>query len=189
MDLRNLALALALLVTFGASARASLNFDFTIVGDPSLGFTSNPSGGTLTGVIYGLTDNSTSTPSEIDITSVPAGFGISASLSSPYILNSGSGWNLSGGSGFVLSGGVISSGTDYFASGPSGSDFDFNYAFGLNGLYEPPPGPNASLLNTGGLGGTSFAPAPTPEPSTYAMMLGGLALLGFCVRRKTILLS
>ncbi len=23
-----------------------------------------------------------------------------------------------------------------------------------------------------------------PEPSTYAMMLGGLALLGFCVRRK-----
>jgi hypothetical protein len=26
-----------------------------------------------------------------------------------------------------------------------------------------------------------------PEPSTYAMMLGGLALLGFCVRRKLAL--
>jgi hypothetical protein len=25
-----------------------------------------------------------------------------------------------------------------------------------------------------------------PEPSTYAMMLGGLALLGFCVRRKLV---
>jgi fibronectin-binding autotransporter adhesin len=29
----------------------------------------------------------------------------------------------------------------------------------------------------------------TPEPSTYAMMLGGLALLGFCIRRKGTLLS
>jgi len=29
--------------------------------------------------------------------------------------------------------------------------------------------------------------APTPEPSTYAMMLGGLVLLGFCVRRKLAL--
>jgi len=28
-----------------------------------------------------------------------------------------------------------------------------------------------------------------PEPSTYAMMLGGLALLGFCVRRRAVLLS
>jgi hypothetical protein len=28
-----------------------------------------------------------------------------------------------------------------------------------------------------------------PEPSTYALMLGGLAFLGFCIRRKTVLLS
>jgi hypothetical protein len=27
----------------------------------------------------------------------------------------------------------------------------------------------------------------TPEPSTYAMMLGALALLGFCLRRKSVL--
>jgi hypothetical protein len=27
-----------------------------------------------------------------------------------------------------------------------------------------------------------------PEPCTYAMMLGGLVLLGFCVRRKASLL-
>jgi len=38
--------------------------------------------------------------------------------------------------------------------------------------------------STGGeaIGGLTFEAA--PEPSTYAMMLGGLALLGFCVRRK-----
>ena len=29
-----------------------------------------------------------------------------------------------------------------------------------------------------------FTAVSVPEPSTYAMMLGGLALLGFCVRRK-----
>ena len=32
------------------------------------------------------------------------------------------------------------------------------------------------------VGGASFESL--PEPSTYAMMIGGLALLGFCVRRK-----
>ena len=37
------------------------------------------------------------------------------------------------------------------------------------------------------IGAVSFESA--PEPSTYVMILGGLALLGFRVRRKTILLS
>jgi hypothetical protein len=44
----------------------------------------------------------------------------------------------------------------------------------------------ASDLNSGNntayIGAVSLESA--PEPSTYAMMLGGLALLGFCVRRK-----
>ena len=31
--------------------------------------------------------------------------------------------------------------------------------------------------------------APTPEPSTYAMLLGGLAILGFCLRGRTALRS
>jgi hypothetical protein len=35
------------------------------------------------------------------------------------------------------------------------------------------------------VGGASFESL--PEPSTYALMLGGLALLGFCVRRKALL--
>jgi hypothetical protein len=30
----------------------------------------------------------------------------------------------------------------------------------------------------------NFILTPSPEPSSYAMMLGGLVLLGFCVRRK-----
>jgi hypothetical protein len=34
------------------------------------------------------------------------------------------------------------------------------------------------------IGGISFQSLEVPEPSTYAMMLAGLAFLGFCVRRK-----
>jgi hypothetical protein len=34
-----------------------------------------------------------------------------------------------------------------------------------------------------------FSIVVSPEPSTYALMLGGLVLLGFCVRRKTAWLS
>lgn len=35
-----------------------------------------------------------------------------------------------------------------------------------------------------GINEVNFVGTAIPEPSTYAMMLGGLALLGFCVRRK-----
>jgi hypothetical protein len=43
-------------------------------------------------------------------------------------------------------------------------------------------------ISTGGaayIGGLSFEAV--PEPSTYAMMLGGVALLVFCIRRKALL--
>ena len=47
-----------------------------------------------------------------------------------------------------------------------------------------------SITGTTGLSGARYAasvsaiPAPVPEPETYAMMLGGLALLGAVARRK-----
>ena len=42
---------------------------------------------------------------------------------------------------------------------------------------------------TAGTGFSEIQGFAVPEPSTYAMMLGGLALLGFCVRRKGMLTS
>ncbi len=45
---------------------------------------------------------------------------------------------------------------------------------------------NGSLSNNAviGLDNVVFQAAPVPEPSTYAMMLGGLGLLAFMARRK-----
>jgi hypothetical protein len=43
-----------------------------------------------------------------------------------------------------------------------------------------------SSNNGGFLGAYEFE---TPEPSTYALMLGGLAILGFCISRKASLRS
>jgi hypothetical protein len=46
-------------------------------------------------------------------------------------------------------------------------------------------GTTESIVKGGGvLQLSGFVIESVPEPSTYAMMLGGLALLGFCVRRK-----
>ncbi len=40
-------------------------------------------------------------------------------------------------------------------------------------------------FNTAVLQATDPSAAPVPEPSTYAMILGGLALVGFLARRRT----
>jgi len=61
------------------------------------------------------------------------------------------------------------------------SDFNVNDTFGMS------YGPDSGNDLTGTI--TSYSVEEAPEPSTYVMMLGGLVLLGFCVRRKTVLLS
>jgi hypothetical protein len=74
-------------------------------------------------------------------------------------------------------------------------------AFNLGGTITIPV-PGIELTGSGGnvFAGYSGSPGgPTfigtyeilgvPEPSTYALMLGGLTLLGFCLRRKRALLS
>ena len=45
---------------------------------------------------------------------------------------------------------------------------------------------NGSMSNNAGilLDNVAFSAAPVPEPSTYAMLLAGLGLVGFAVRRR-----
>jgi predicted extracellular nuclease len=43
---------------------------------------------------------------------------------------------------------------------------------------------NGGTGDLGSPGFTSFAPAPVPEPETYAMLLAGLGVLGFAARRR-----
>ena len=49
-------------------------------------------------------------------------------------------------------------------------------------------GATASDGNNALIGGVSFVQS-VPEPSTWAMMVGGLAFLGFCIRRKSALVE
>lgn len=44
---------------------------------------------------------------------------------------------------------------------------------------------HTSFVGSGEIRGF-FAPAPVPEPETYALLLGGLALVGFAARRKLV---
>jgi hypothetical protein len=63
----------------------------------------------------------------------------------------------------------------------AGSSLNISWAVeSMSGSGNPAYG-NVSL--------NGVALALVPEPSTYAMLLGGLALLGFFVRRRTVLLS
>jgi hypothetical protein len=58
---------------------------------------------------------------------------------------------------------------------------------GLNGGYA---GTGADANSTSGfMAINELQIEATPEPSTYALMLGGLAFLGFCLRRKTTLVK
>jgi hypothetical protein len=53
---------------------------------------------------------------------------------------------------------------------------------GFTGLTFAVPNPD---LGTGGLSNVAlYATQPVPEPETYAMMLAGLAALGFVARRR-----
>ena len=65
------------------------------------------------------------------------------------------------------------------------TDITLNSTGSISFTYAPPP----TVPGEGDLSGVQLVEIATPEPSTYAMMLGGLALLGFCVRRKAALLS
>jgi len=82
------------------------------------------------------------------------------------------GWSGAYGSGYIL---------DYHATVPLGDPSGFGgvkYALHLEGCV-----PTASPeLNTC----LPYTPSPTPEASTYAMMLAGLGLVGFAARQRNL---
>ena len=179
MNIRPLLLALLLSSASLTSAEAQLlNFDFTFSGIAGM---SNIGGGIVSGKIIGLENNATSIPSDIIITSAPAGLDITSPL--PYSL-AAHGWNLAGdseGASITVSEGMITSGTDYEANLLAQGDF-----FSLD-----VPSPNGPLngfeydskyvANTGGFGGVIYSPASTPEPSSWLLSL--LCLVSFAILR------
>ena len=72
----------------------------------------------------------------------------------------------------------VTSNTIYAITGPQ---------YFIDTFTAGPSGTETLQANVGGGSGaqlTGFVVETVPEPSTYAMMLGGLVLLGFCVRRR-----
>jgi PEP-CTERM motif len=172
-------LAAFLCLLFVSSAHAQLeDFDFSFVGAP----THSNVNGTVTGEIIGLQNNAASAPTDIIITSAPAGLDLP---SLRYDLNA-NGWTLSGaGDTITVANGVIT-GADYQASLNGGSFFDLNFSITNNGVtvaelngleYQG----TKYVANVDGLSGVTYTLV--PEPSTWAMLLGGLTAMA-CWRSR-----
>jgi hypothetical protein len=178
--------ALMCLFSISSANAELLNFDFSFVGDPS----HSTVNGTVTGEIIGLQNNATSAPSDIIITSAPAGLGL---LGLSYDLKA-NGWNLSStGDTLTVANGVITN-ADYQATFGGGDFFDLNFSVvnngvtvaGLNGLETQG---ETFTANLGGLSGATYTSAglTAPEPSTWALLLGGLSMLALVRLRGRVI--
>ena len=169
------AAAVAAALVASGPAHAGLDFNFSFTGDAT-GFVL----GTVTGEIFGLTDDATSVPTDLVITSAPAGLGMPAF---PYDLSNAPGLHFSGDT-FTVSGGAITA-TDF--SEISLTDrvaLELDEGTGDNIL----EGPTAdTTANAGGFTGVTYTSADTsdvPEPATAALLLSGLFGLRWLRRRS-----
>jgi hypothetical protein len=167
--LRLAALAAMLLTAAPLGARAALlDFTFTFT-NQQFGFV----GGTVTGVVRGLTDNATSAASSLEILSNSSGFGLGEYAGAPAVNT----WTLAAGAitGFsFLSLGVENTAPDVTCctlSMGSFGGFLSNFSAGGGGDVTTP-----TITFT-----RIDAPVEVPEPATAlllgpALLLGGLAL-------------
>jgi hypothetical protein len=143
--------------------------------------------GTISGILYGLTDTGFSGPTGIAITEAPSELGVALGLFNPLI-------DYLGGTGFrVQNGVIISANAQMNIWDSAGGEYNirFNYseantadinAFIHNGnqpIYR-------GVGNDNGFGGVTFAliPDSVPEPGTWALMLLGFGSMGWMLRRQ-----
>ncbi|HEX4139618.1 MAG TPA: PEP-CTERM sorting domain-containing protein [Candidatus Methylacidiphilales bacterium] len=172
-----------LCLSAGTAHAQLLNFDFTLVGDPSI---DDPSThyftGTITGEVVGLANNASSTPTDIILTSIPASLN---GTTAPYSFKA-NGWNLSQFGSITVTNGSITSDLNYEAGLVSEQD-SFYLDVGLN-IEQPLVGTlngidfdGNAIANLDGFSGVTFTPA-VPEPSTYALLV--ISFLTLIVLRR-----
>ena len=182
-------LGLTLLGALSGEAQAvSLNFDFSITNDPTWGNVN----GTVTGEVFGLVNNATSSATSVEVFTWPAG--LIPLASQPYYTApiQATTWANQFENSFTVVAGVVTSGGFHADNATAVSDLDRLY---LNGNGPCVSGPTCSFLSLGSNDSqyvwatsnsfTQFTPTATPLPATWTMMLIGFVGLGFFAYRGT----
>jgi hypothetical protein len=183
----NLAIVIALTLLGSVRAANAEIFEFTIInGEASYVYDREQiPGGEVTGLLYGLTDNSWSEPTAVYITYADPGLGFTiGTLTSLYI------W---GGTGFQVTNGQITDANfDANFDDAAGQPFqlrlnDQEEVIGANWLFwNGGSTPVTAVANTLGFEGATYENVSfVPEPSTWAMMLVGFAGIGFAGYRAS----
>lgn len=151
------------------AARAD-DFDFSI---PN---TDGTISGTITGEIFGLTDDGTATlATEVLITGYPAG---DASIIGSSSLNTTS-WDEQIGNDFTETGGSITSAYFWAIDGTNPDTPELVIEVGEADGFGI-PGTTTGTFNENGADGITFT-AVSPEPGTISLMMTGVGLLGMMV--------
>lgn len=156
-----------------ASFANAMNFFFSFTNDPGLGNVA----GTVTGEIFGLTDNATSAATSVVIDSVPTaltGLPSTPFTAAAYAADLG---EFIGSNSFTVTSGAVTN-ADYQIWG---GDFALNVGGAFNSLSSPDA--SERVQNLDGMGGITFSVASAaPEPAAWTMMVLGIGALGGAMR-------
>jgi hypothetical protein len=172
MKLKLLIAGVAVATSVASFANAT-NFFFSFTNNPGLGNVA----GTVSGEIFGLTNNATSAATSVVVDSVPSGLdGLPATPFTAAAYASQLGEFISSNS-FTVVNDVVTA-ADYQIWG---GDFELNAGGALNSLSSPDA--SMRVQNLDGLGGITFSVASAaPEPAAWAMMVLGIGAIGGAMR-------